>query len=186
MDCASHAFIGAGVGELGRRHWSRRQVVGWCAFFGILPDVLSNWFLYPYLGWLKGRDWLIPRNEDWIGFRESNPWLSATWEATHSLVFVAVVILPVVRYFRLPRACSLAYLSHVLADIVTHSGEWSATPLWPLPWRVEGWADAWRWDSPALLLSVLASAAFWLGCRGWASVAPVHRMLGGWRRWMGR
>lgn len=170
MDIASHGFIGAMIAETAPRPRPRQAL--WGALFAMAPDLACMCIAYPFVGWKHGRAFFIPEHADWAGIRAAHPWIAATWEAPHSLWFLLLVVVPLVFYLDLPRLCIAAYVSHQLVDIAAHTGEWSATPLWPLAWRVEGWADPWAW--PAWGWAVSSG----LCCAGWLVMRRFQR----WRR----
>ncbi len=158
MDILSHGLMGAAAGELGHK----RRVL-WPFLFGALPDVFQALALYPFVGYVHGRAWLIPEHADWSGFRGAYPLASAIWEAPHSLFFLLLCIVPLVLKLRLPRSCIAAYGLHLLVDVFTHSGEWSAAPFWPLSWKLEGYWDPWKAPPEQIALCVGLSALLWLG-----------------------
>ena len=163
MDAISHALIGACIGECTTEE--RRWRVAWPALFAFLPDVPSLLVAYPYVGWLNGRRFWIPEYADWDGFRSLHPVVSAFWEAPHSILFVLLFIVPLVHYAKLPRLCVPAYLSHIITDWPSHTAEWALAPFWPIPWRLEGWSDPWRWPAWAWLVSAASCAGVWLLAR---------------------
>ncbi|MBI4576868.1 MAG: hypothetical protein HY722_11450 [Planctomycetes bacterium] len=167
MDVVSHALLGRLL-VLDDRGWTRAQL--WLvAIFGALPDSLQV-PLYLVVGGVHERPWWLPWNEDWRGFREIHPYASWLWEVPHSLWFVLLAVVPLVIHFGLPRTCIAAYASHIVADVLTHHGEWATAPFFPLGPHVEGFWSAWD-DHP------LMWAACWLGLLAIYSVAARA-----WRR----
>jgi len=173
VDIISHALIGAAIGEVSAtRSWRR---VGWCALLAASADFPQALFLYPYVAYVHGRADFIPRLTDWDHFRSAHAVASAIWELPHSVFFLALVVVPLVLYTRLPRAAIAAYASHLFIDIFTHTGEWSVAPLWPLPWRVEGFCDPWRWTPAEWAASIGSCAALWLVV-GWLAAHYGRRV----------
>ena len=164
MDIVSHALIGAAIGEFSA---GKPRRIALAAAFAAAPDFAQALLLYPYVGWLHGRAFLLPIHSDWDGFRGAHPVASMAWEVPHSLLFVALVVYPFCRWRKLPWTCSAAYVSHIFVDVFTHTGEWAVAPLWPLPARLEGIADPWRWTPLEWAASIAACATLWLGVR-WA------------------
>ncbi len=176
MDILSHGLMGAAAGELDRR--PRPGRLAWPFVFGALPDIFQALFLYPFVGYVAGRPWLVPHHGDWDGFREAYPYASMVWEVPHSAFFLLLVITPLVLRLRLPKLCILAYGLHLFTDIFSHTGEWSTVPLWPVPWTCEGYWDPWRAPPEQILLCVLLSALVW-GATRWIGKrrAPAPAMV---------
>lgn len=167
MDTVSHVFVGASIGELsGHRNRRRIALTG---LFAALPDLPCFLVGYPIAGYLADRDWLIPQDADWDGLREAYPFVAVLWELPHSFLFLMCVIVPLVRFWRLPAACAVAYASHLVLDIPTHTGEWAVAPIWPIPWRIEGFTDPWMFRPGVWLASVLATASLWRLSKSWAN-----------------
>jgi membrane-bound metal-dependent hydrolase YbcI (DUF457 family) len=64
-----------------------------------------------------------------------------------------LIIIPLVIWLRLPRLAILAYLSHILLDLPTHTGEWGVKPFYPFPFMVNGFTDAWAWPFSYMAIS---------------------------------
>lgn len=164
MDIVSHGLVGALCRYAGKRQGS----LAGAALFGIMPDI-PVLFVYALLGRENGRRFWIPQNSDWDGVREAHPIWTAMWDIPTSLTFFAFIVIPVLLYLRLPWVYGLAYLSHVVLDVLTHTGEWAVRVFYPVPLAVEGFTDAWSWHP-----------AYWLAC--WAILAPalwrMHRKYG--------
>ena len=56
---------------------------------------------------------------------------------------------------------SIAYLSHLLLDLPSHTGIWGMAPFWPYPMLVNGWFDAWAWGPGTIFTYALIPAALW-------------------------
>ena len=156
MDVVSHALVGK-LFQVGSRTAGATQklmVIG----FAAVPD-LPVFLVYLLLGHEKGRAFWIPHNADWIGVRSAHPVWSALWEIPHSLFFVALVMVPLVLCRRWPKIAIASYLSHIVLDLFTHTGEWGVKPLYPLPYMFEGFTDAWSWPLRTMAVSWTALAA---------------------------
>jgi len=156
MDVVSHALVGK-LFQVGSRTASCKHKLIVIAF-AFLPD-LPVFLVYLLLGHEKGRAFWIAHNADWIGVRAVHPVWSAMWEIPHSLFFVALVIVPLVFFLRWPKIAIASYLSHILLDLFTHTGEWGVKPLYPLPYMFDGFTDAWTWPLSYLALSWTALLA---------------------------
>ena len=156
MDIISHALVGTLFSE---RNQSKEKLHH--AFWGALPDIFQI-PLYMFLGHKNSRLFWFPLSEDWIGVRGTYSSWVLFWEIPHSVLFVLVVVLPVVRKFDLPISVIWAYLSHLLLDILSHTGEWSVKPLFPLDVAVEGFTDAWSWRPIFFPLSWLIIVLIWI------------------------
>lgn len=142
VDVLSHTLVGGLIECLAvvRGRWKRVLVIS----FAFIPD-LPVLFVYPLLGHENARPYWIPPNSDWIGVRETHPVWSVLWEVPHSALFWVLVVVPLVLWLRLPRVAVLAYLSHILLDLPTHTGEWAIKPFYPFDYMFEGFTDAWAW-----------------------------------------
>lgn len=159
MDIISHALIGCAVGQFDRD--AKMKKVGAVGLFAMLPD----FFQLPYylvLGYKHNRDYYIPYIEDWIGFRGQMPMLDLVWDIPHSLLFVLVVVMPIVKKYQLGRVFIFSYLSHIIADIPTHTGEWNVRYFFPFKFTINGLTDAWTWNISYITISwvVLIMANF--------------------------
>lgn len=164
MDGISHLIVGRLVATTQKMTQKHKMLV---ATFGYLPD-LSQIVLYPLLVWIIPRPYYFPANEDWIGIADKHPWFTFAYEFPHSFLFVLLILLPMVWYFQLPKLCILSYISHLILDIFTHTGEWATKILLPSRYYyIEGYTDAWAWTfkgfslSWAILLGIWAIIYFW-------------------------
>ena len=142
MDFVSHYLIG-NIIAVTRKKITRKKIIT-IAFFGLLPDIIQI-PLYLYVGFLNNKAFCFPNTCDWVGFRDNHPIISASMDIPHSLFFLFFIWL-IVKYFKLPYLCLLAYLSHILIDIPSHTGEWAVKFLYPFPFMVNGYADVWAWN----------------------------------------
>jgi membrane-bound metal-dependent hydrolase YbcI (DUF457 family) len=150
MDIISHGLIGMLIGQTdGEANTNKILQVGFAA---LLPDL----FQIPYylvLGHANHRPYWLPENSDWTGFRGKLPWLDLVWDVPHSIFFLILIILPLTLYFELGILFFLGYLSHILVDIPTHTGEWNVRYLYPMNITFNGYTDAWTWSFNSMLLS---------------------------------
>jgi len=162
MDFVCHALVGASIGELAPRRISNRQLKG--ALAGMSPDIM-NVFSYFYLGFRQGNPIPIASAEDF----KSNPWIVdhwtwIPWEISHSFLFWGLFVMPLIFLFRAPVMIGLAYLSHLILDLPSHTGIWSAVPLYPIQIRYEGWFDAWAWSAEEIILWATIPFLAWRAC----------------------
>ena len=96
--------------------------VSWSdVFWSVAPD-LPMIFLVPWTPpWGLIQDW-------WI--------YSVLYKVPHSLLFLILIQNSKARKI---------YALHILLDIVSHTGQWSIEPLWPLLGPVSGIGDAVTW-----------------------------------------
>ena len=130
MDFLTHALVGALLGELSPERIKNRQVKG--ALAAISPDI-ANLVAYPYLGIKSGNiiPYAYPRDfyaNPWI----VDHWTWVPWEITHSFLFWGFIVMPLLLYFKKPLLFGVAYASHLLLDMPSHSGIWSTVPFIPL------------------------------------------------------
>lgn len=156
MDGISHLLVGRIIATAQKLSPQQNFMV---AFFGYLPD-LSQLILYPLLVWILPRPYYFPSNEDWIGITDKHTWFTFAYEFPHSLLFVMLFLVPFVWYMGLPKLCIASYISHILLDIPTHTGEWSTKFLLPsYYYYIEGITDAWAWNYSSFVMTwILLSA----------------------------
>ena len=150
MDIISHGLIGCAIGQFESK--AKLKKVGAVGLTAMLPD----FFQVPYyliLGYLHNRPYYLPLNEDWAGFRGQLPMLDLVWDIPHSLIFVIVVIIPLVKKFQLGKIFIYSYLSHIIADIPTRTGEWNVRYFFPFKFTINGITDAWTWNITYLSVS---------------------------------
>ena len=128
------------------------------------PDLL-NIPCYLYLGAKTNSTLWYPNPK---AFYE-NPWILdhwtwTGWNMSHSLLFWALIILPLLWRFKWTPLFGVAYLSHILLDLPSHSGIWSVQPLWPFNWLFHGWFDAWAWDFETIISFATIPLIIWLIC----------------------
>ncbi|HRE25946.1 MAG TPA: hypothetical protein PK954_04880 [Anaerolineales bacterium] len=141
MDIVSHALVGRLLASRETPPKETALLMGAAA----LPDLFQI-PLYAYLGYLKARPFWIPENADWIGFRAAQPDWVLLWDIPHSVLFFVAAVVPLVLLLKMNRLVVLAYASHLVIDLFTHTGEWAVRPFWPHPLLVEGFTDAWAWN----------------------------------------
>ena len=154
MDFVSHVLIGKLIQTASRLTSTTEKLL--IITFAFLPDI-PVLFIYLLLGRANNRPFWIPHNSDWTGVRQVHPWWSATWEIPHSLFFLLILI-PLVVWLKWPPLTILPYLSHILSDALTHTGEWALKPLYPLPFTISGFTDAWAWPLRYMAVSWLVLA----------------------------
>jgi hypothetical protein len=69
--------------------------------------------------------------------------------------------MPLLLWFKKPMLLGVAYASHLLLDMPSHSGIWSTVPLYPLQFRFEGWFDAWAWGAQEIFISATIVFLIW-------------------------
>jgi len=151
MDIISHALVGKIFCFFDKKSKNKNWLV---ILFAIIPDLVLIPF-YFVLGREYNRFLWIAQNQDWANASITHPFLTGLYNTTHSLFFVALIILPIVLIFKLPKAAFFAYLSHILFDIFTHTGEWSIQIFYPFNSTVFGISDAWAWPIKYMALSWL-------------------------------
>jgi hypothetical protein len=159
MDSLTHGLVGALIGELSPKRIKNRQAKG--ALAAMAPD-MANFFAYPYLGIKSGNAIPYAHPQDFY----SNPWIVdhwtwIPWEISHSFFFWGFVVMPLLLWFKKPMLLGVAYASHLLLDIPSHSGIWSTVPLYPLQFRFEGWFDAWAWGAQEIFISATIVFLIW-------------------------
>jgi membrane-bound metal-dependent hydrolase YbcI (DUF457 family) len=174
MDFVSHILSGVAIAQCEKPH--KRKAKWIITFAAFVPDIPVA-VVYVLLGHSLNRPWWIPYNSDWIGIRESHLVWSALWEIPHSFLFLALVIVPIVWYFRLPLLAIVAYVSHLILDLFTHTGEWAIKPFYPISWKVEGFTDAWAWPVLYMALSWFGLLAIIVTIR-WFCIHRSHILKG--------
>lgn len=152
MDTFSHGLIGSAIGQYNGN--SNLRKIGLIGLIAMLPDI----FQIPYylvLGYIKNRPFFIPYNEDWVMFRGQFPILDLLWDIPHSLLFLIIVVIPIVKFYRLNNILIISYLSHIVVDILTHTGEWNVKFLFPFNLSFDGFTDAWVWSFSYISISWL-------------------------------
>ena len=159
MDFLTHALVGALLGELSPKRIKNRQAKG--ALAAMSPDI-ANLVAYPYLGIKSGNmiPYAYPRDfyaNPWI----VDHWTWIPWEITHSFLFWGLIVMPLLIWFRKPLLLGIAYASHLLLDMPSHSGIWSTVPFYPFEYRFDGWFDAWAWGAQEIFISATIVFLIW-------------------------
>lgn len=149
MDFVSHALIGRAIAEF---NTAKKKDVIFISSFAVLPDI-TQLLLYPYLGYIKNRPFFLPNNEDWNGFSLEHPFLTSLYLIPHSILFLGIVIIPMIYFFKLHKLCILSYFSHIFIDIFSHTGEWSTQFLYPIKTNTSGFTDGWALPLKYLVIS---------------------------------
>jgi len=150
MDIISHGLVGKFFQLISTTRNKKEKMT--IVSFAILPDI-PIFFIYILLGIEKERPFWIPHNSDWIGLRDAHPIWSACWELPHSALFLMLVIIPFVLYFKLHKVCIISYFLHIVLDIFTHTGEWAIKIFYPFDFMVNGFTEAWAWPIQYMILS---------------------------------
>jgi membrane-bound metal-dependent hydrolase YbcI (DUF457 family) len=160
MDIISHALIGKIFCYFDKKAKGKNWLV---ILFSIIPDFALIPF-YIILGKENQRFLWIAQNQDWIGSSITHPILTNIYNITHSIFFALLIILPVVLIFKMPKSAFFAYLSHIIIDIFTHTGEWTIKIFYPLNFNLDGFSDAWQWPFYLMIVSwiILLSIIFLL------------------------
>ena len=109
----------------------------------MLPDITNLIFVHPYLGWLAGHTIPFAGGQDFLDFPQIlDHWTYHVWLLSHSLLFWAIAFLPFCRRSRTAQLAAVAYASHLIADIPSHTGIYGLEPLYPIPYIFDGWFDA--------------------------------------------
>ena len=160
MDIFTHAIIGAIIAELAlwKSDYQNRVRGRWIgAIIAASPDLGSAPGQFVF-SWSFG-DWpWVYDSRHWAGHADSY-WLLGYW-FTHSL-FVAAMIGGAVYLKGWQMWPAIAWASHGIADVFTHTGVWSIWLLFPFPGQLEGFGDPWS-GSPALWAAcILAGGVVW-------------------------
>lgn len=156
MDIFSHALIG----RILATHSSQKNKIA-AAIFAAAPDVLQ-FPLYVIVAYLGKRPFSLFCNENWDGFRADHPMLSWISEIPHSIWMLAIVYF-IAKELGLNIFLMIAsYASHLLTDILTHTGEWSIKLFWPIQTTIEGYIDMWAWGFNHLAISWITLLTFLL------------------------
>ena len=75
---------------------------------------------------------------------------------SHGFIFWSLFVLPFWNKHRAAPLAIIAYLSHILMDLPSHTGEYGLQPFFPFPFIFDGWFDAWLWGPIEILFSVIA------------------------------
>ena len=157
MDTITHALIGLICGEIAPEKIKHRRKIG--LLFGMMPDIAAIFILHPYLGWKLGYDIPFALPNDFVEHRYIlDHWTYHLWLLTHSLVFWIIVFFPFWKKSNEIKLATVAYFSHILADIPSHSGIYGLEPLYPIPYVFDGWFDAWLWSIWPITLSILCTS----------------------------
>ncbi len=149
MDIVSHALIGAAISSATHQTAATTR---WLILYSAFPDLVQI-PLYVLIGFKKKRLLCIPKDSDWHNAPISDTQRKILYDFPHSLIFVFLVGLPFATFLRLPLIVLAGYGIHILIDTLTHSGEWSIKPFYPLGKRISGFTNAWGWPWKYLIAS---------------------------------
>jgi membrane-bound metal-dependent hydrolase YbcI (DUF457 family) len=148
MDVISHVLIGKIFCYFDKKATNKNWPV-------ILFSVMADFVLIPFyivLGKENDRFLWVAQNQDWVGSNVMHPNLTILYDTTHSIFFAVLIILPIVLALKLPRSAFWAYLSHIIIDIFTHSGEWTIKIFYPYNFDIDGFSNAWAWPISTMLV----------------------------------
>src|ERR1019366_1591586 len=133
MDIIAHALWTTAAATALRQSLQRPVRLGWAAFWGVFPDVVS--FSIPaemrIWWWLTGASKTLLPQANGPHFE----WVWSVYNCSHSvLVFAVVFGLAWLLMRRLPLEI-LGWLLHIVIDIFTHRGLFALRFLWPVPDR---------------------------------------------------
>lgn len=169
MDIVSHAIVGLGIAGIGHARSSDALTI---SAFAIIPDI-PQILLYLKLGFANHRPLWIPRYADWQRegtVRNNHPVWSSLYDIPHSMFFLLLVVIPVVKLYRFPSLAIVAYCSHIVLDLFTHTEEWAIKPLYPFSWKFVGVTDGWRWSVRGWMTSWAVLAGCLYGVVHWNTV----------------
>ena len=132
MDIIYHALVGVAISKsLGGKYEAAAAI---CA---MLPDLIGTTPLYyfrsPYLSQTSAKDFLTHMIHATTSEKFTNTVEKIAYRTTHSLV--TALLFSLLMYLLFPAAwiiLSLSWLSHVLIDIPTHSGDFATQLLYPI------------------------------------------------------
>ena len=108
--------------------WFGHVVLTWLYFgrvwtlWSVAPDIPMMLLLAPTcVSWNIQKDWTL---------------YSILYKLPHSLWVL----------FLVPRVHRKVYAFHILCDILSHTGEWSIQPFYPLPLKIQGVWDPVQWS----------------------------------------
>jgi hypothetical protein len=175
LDIIAHG-ISAAVAVVGVRRGSNARIrLGWAAFFGVFPDLVT--FTIPAclrIWWrLTGVTRSLLPTPDGPHFE----WVWDVYNAAHSLLLFGVFFAGIWLVARKPVLETLGWMLHILLDSFTHRGMFAIQLLWPassvhldgIPWET-GWFLAGTYGTLAALWYLL-----WRGRR--SSSFPPSRHL---------
>ena len=164
MDILAHSlWVGAGVAALHQRRPVKPRIVAAALALAVLPDLLHALPLLAW--WLLGdgtltalREYAValpgqePPMPDWVGWASHNLHCIG-----HSAVVAAGVSLLVWRLWPGAWIPLLAWWSHIVIDVFTHSAEFYPSPVL-YPFTQRGF-DGIAWNQPWFMLLNYASLA---------------------------
>ncbi len=149
------------MGECAPKNIKHRHWIG--MGFGVLPDITNLILVHPYLGHIAGRTIPFALGSDFVDFPQIlDHWTYHVWLLSHSLLFWAIVFAPLWRRSPGMKLATLAYLSHVLADLPSHTGAYGLEPFYPVHYIFDGWFDAWLWGPGPIAVSVVLTTVVFL------------------------
>jgi hypothetical protein len=176
MDILAHALWTTAAAIAIRRQLHRPLNLGWAAFCGVFPDLVT--FVIPAIV----RIWWYVTGVTASLFPDANSgghfqFVWRLYDASHSLVVFAAIFALAWLFAGRPVLELLGWALHILIDIPTHQGIFAPHFLWPLSfYRVSGFRWESRWffavNYGAMLLVFLS---MWV--RAWRSHPTSHESV---------
>ena len=160
MDIIAHGLWTTAAATAARRKLERPVRLGWAAFWGVFPDLVS--FSIPAVlriwWWLTGASKTLLPQANGPHFE----WVWGVYNCSHSLLVCAVVFGLVWLFVRRAPLEMLGWLLHIAIDIFTHRGLFAIQFLWPvstlhfdgLPWETR-WFLAANYGAMAVVFLLL-------------------------------
>ena len=160
MDIIAHALWTTAAAGAVRRKSNRSIPLGWAAFWGVFPDVVS--FTIPAVlriwWWLTGASKSLLPQANGPHFE----WVWGMYNCSHSALVFSTVFGLAWLFLRHPPLAMLGWILHISIDIFTHRGWFATHFLWPvsplhvdgIPWET-GWLLATNYAAIALVLLLL-------------------------------
>lgn len=170
MDIVAHALWTTAAATLVRRKVNRPIHLGWAAFWGVIPDLVS--FTIPAclrIWWrLTGVTKSLLPTANGPHFE----WVWGVYNCSHSALIFAMCFGAACLILRRTPIVMLGWLLHIGIDIFTHRGWFATHFLWPAS---EVHFDGIPWETGWLLLAnyaALAATFALLWRHGWQRTAP--------------
>jgi hypothetical protein len=152
LDIIAHGLSTVAAAATAERPSNRPIRLGWAAFFGVLPDLVS--FTIPACcriwWWLSGASPTLLPQANGPRFE----WVWTVYNCSHSLLAFAVFFVVLSLLMRRPVFEALGWMLHILFDIFTHREMFAVEFLWPVSsFHVDGI----RWETPWFLAATYAT-----------------------------
>jgi hypothetical protein len=144
MDIIAHALWTTAAATVVRRKLDRPIHLGWAAFWGVFPDLISFTIPAVLRVW-----WRLTGASNSLLPEAHGPhfeWVWGLYNCSHSALIFAVVFATVWLFARRPVLELSGWFFHISIDIFTHRGWFATQFLWPvsslsfngIPWET-GW-----------------------------------------------